>query len=115
MMGQNLRQFFCEYCGMKPELVQDESSMPYSQCFAKLRDQLMMSGTVLYENEEEQISVVNIKSGILNMADAYFAVRLRDGYLEICSYAEEGIIFQNIRKRALEMLSEVVCDECSEQ
>lgn len=67
----------------------------------KLRDSLIIIGKIISEDIENQIYVAEVNVGVASLAKALLVVHLSEEYLYMISYAEEGIIKQNLAKKAI--------------
>lgn len=72
--------------------------------FINIRDYLMEIGTVIEADEKEEIYVVIIKSGIINLNPTIVGILLKNETLYIAAYAKEGILNQNTAKTVIQDL-----------
>ena len=74
----------------------------------KLKNILLVKGTIDYENVEERyyIGRVNVKR-----IEAAFVVRLENDKIEVLSFAREGLLKRNISNMAIEIIRREVESE----
>lgn len=76
--------------------------------FMALRDRLIGNGTILEEDFDNQIYVIRIMSGTVNMNPAVIAVKLDDEKIKFSCYACEGFIKQRTAEKAIDKLKTIV-------
>jgi len=70
-----------------------------------IRDAIMGLGTILKEDLEKHFYITSVKTGLLNNVLAYAIIKRNDNKtVDIAVYAREGIIKQNLAKKAMERI-----------
>lgn len=97
------------------ELLHDDSISPFTQKeeakgirFLQLRDAILTIGDILEEDEENEIYVASIKSGLGNLGRAYICTRIINGNLYIAAYAKEGLINQHMAEKSASNLIKLI-------
>lgn len=99
-MRVDLKKLIMEYECPNEECIQEEDIENCNLSFLQLRDFLINAGEVLYEDIENKIYVASIRSGKRGINGAKFAMQLRGSKLIVVGYAKEGLIKQNLWKKA---------------
>ena len=75
----------------------------------QIRDCLMNIGTILEEDFDNNIYVVDIPAGLGNMNHAVVAIQLNKNSIDLIGYAKEGLINQHTAEKAIDK----ICKQCS--
>ena len=73
-----------------------------------IRDAITGKGTILVEDLDNHYYITSVKTGIFGNVLAYAIIQRQDGSAEICVYAHEGLIKQNLAHKTLEMLQKTL-------
>ena len=104
MDNQELDEILSAHTNVERQKIMHYSFAVTGLSFLKIRDILMMKGTILFEDLENRVYVAYIRAGFMKKSYAKAAFHLEDDQLLISIYAEEGIIDQSICKGAVNEL-----------
>ncbi|QUA52200.1 hypothetical protein [Aristaeella lactis] len=74
-----------------------------------IRDAIFGMGTILKEDLDNHYYITSVKTGLFNNVLAYAIIqRNEEGTADIAVYAKEGIIKQNLARKALERIQKAL-------
>ena len=107
-MRIDLKKLIMEYECPNEECIHEKEIGNCKLSLLQLRDFLINAGEVLYEDTENKVYIASIRSGKCGINGAKFAMQLRGSKLIVVGYAKEGLIKQNLWRKAYDKL-ETAC------
>lgn len=93
---------------VKEKNVVYEETAVQEMLFLNLRDRLIGLGTILEEDFDANIYVVELMAGVGNANTAVVAIKLTHEKLLFAGYAKEGLINQHTAKKAIDKVLEKI-------
>lgn len=94
-MRIDLINLLVEYGCSDKERVQEETITNSVVTFLQIRDYLISSGEIFYEDNENNVYVASVRSGLFGMNRTVIALQTRGSKVNIAGYAKEGSIKQD--------------------
>lgn len=103
-MSVDLINLLMEYGCSDKNQTQEETITNSTVTFLQLRDFLICSGEIFYEDAENNVYVASIHSSFLGMNRAVVALQIHGSKIYVAGYAKEGLVNQNSWKRTYKRL-----------
>lgn len=114
--------YYNELIDKLKELLHDDSLSPIkckadvsSVNFLQLRDAILTIGDICEEDDENEIYIACIKSGLGKLGHTYIAVRIINATVYIVAYAKEGLINQHMAEKSSDALIDLLKKKSSDK
>ena len=99
-MKVDLISLLIEYGCSDKECIYEETVTNLDVTFLQIRDFLISSGEIFYEDTENNVYVASFRSGIFGMNRTIIALQIRGSKVNIAGFAKEGSIKQDSWKKS---------------